>query len=97
MTTPASAEEWARLAFNTWQLSFEAASVVWLRSLRIMAGGRLAEREAERMVREKLVSGMMLWPALMAGGLSQTPGQLSARALSHYSASVRANRRRLAR
>ena len=97
MTNPATADTWGRLAFDTWQISFEAASVVWLRSLRIMAGGRLAEREAERMVREKLMANMMLWPALMAGGLSQAPVQFSARAIGHYSRPVRANRRRLSR
>ena len=97
MTNPANADAWGRLAFDTWQLSFEAASVVWLRSLRILAGGRLAEREAERMVREKLVANLMLWPALLAGGLSQTPEQLSARTLGHYRKDVRANRRRLSR
>ena len=44
---------WTRLAFDSWALSVDAASVIWLRSLRLMAGGKLAEREAERMVKER--------------------------------------------
>ena len=88
---------WAQIAFDSWSLSFEAASVVWLRSIRMMSGGRLAEREAERMVREKVVANMMLWPALMAGGFGQSAEQLSAATLSHYGKPVRANRRRLSR
>ncbi|MDG6078925.1 hypothetical protein E3U23_06930 [Erythrobacter litoralis] len=88
---------WAQIALDSWSLSFEAASVVWLRSIRMMSGGKLAEREAERMVREKVVANMMLWPALMAGGFGQSAEQLSAAALSHYGKPVRANRRRLSR
>ncbi|GMM92623.1 hypothetical protein [Qipengyuania sp. MTN3-11] len=96
MTAPDTAA-WTRLARDSWALSFEAASVVWLRSLRIMAGGALAEREVERMVQEKLAANMMLWPALMMGGLLQSPEQIGARAIRHYRKPVRANRRRLSR
>ncbi|GGD44994.1 hypothetical protein GRI62_10290 [Erythrobacter arachoides] len=96
MTKPDHAA-WSSLAMESWSLSYEAASVMWMRSLRIMAGGKLAEREAERMMREKFVANLMLWPALMLGGVAQSPAQLSARALRHYSGPVRANHRRLSR
>ncbi|GAB5351532.1 MAG: hypothetical protein CL575_10605 [Altererythrobacter sp.] len=88
---------WTRLAFDSWALSFDAASVVWLRSLRIMAGGKLAEREAERMVKEKVVANLLLWPYLWQGGPFQSAQELSTRALRHYSGPVQANRRRLSR
>ena len=87
----------ASLAFDSWMLSFEAASVMWLRGMRIMAGGKLAERETERMVREKLVANAMLWPALALGGMGQSPEQLIGKTLAHYRKPVRANRRRLSR
>lgn len=85
------------LAMESWMLGFEAASVMWLRGLRIMAGGKLAEREAERMVREKLVANAMLWPVLTLGGFGPSPEELGARTLAHYRKPVRANRRRLSR
>ena len=86
-----------QLAMDSWMLGFEAANVMWLRGMRIMAGGKLAEREAERMVREKLVANAMLWPTLLMGGFGQTAEQLGARTLAHYAKEVRANRRRLSR
>ncbi|RIV85992.1 hypothetical protein D2V07_10440 [Aurantiacibacter zhengii] len=78
-------------------LWMEASQVMWLRGLRMMAGGKLAEREAERMVREKLVASMTLWPFVAMGGMQQTPEQVSDRVLRHYRKPVRANRRRLSR
>lgn len=83
------------LSMQTWLLSIEASQVIWLRSLRLMTGGKLAEREAERMVREKLVANLMLWPTLAMGGLGQDSGALARRALEHYARPVRANRKRL--
>ena len=91
------AANWPRLALDTWLLSLEASQVIWLRSLRLMAGGKGAETEAQRMVTEKLIANMMLWPTIMAGGFSQSAEQVGARALEHYAAPVRANRRRLSR
>ena len=86
-----------KLVFDSWILGMEAASVMWLRGFRLMAGGKLAQREAERMISEKFVANAMLLPFLALGGINQTPEQIGARALSHYSGPVRANRRRLSR
>ena len=71
--------------------------VIWLRSMRMMAGGKLADREAERMVSEKVTAAMTLWPALMAGGIEQLAEEATGRALEHYGKPVRANRKRLSR
>ena len=87
----------ANLAFDSWMLGFEAASVMWLRGIRLMAGGKLAEREAERMIEEKLVANTMLLPFLAMGGFAQSPEQVGARMIRHYRKPVRANRRRLSR
>ena len=89
--------EWADLALNSWMLSMEAGFVMWLRTARLMGGGKIAETEAQRMVSEKALAAMTLWPFLMAGGLSQSPESRGQRALTHYAKPVRANRKRLSR
>lgn len=95
---PRPAEKtWPALAFDSWLLMGEASTVIWLRSMRLMMGGPLANREAQRMISEKLTTGMTLMPALMAGGMTQSAEALSAATLAHYARPVRANRRRLSR
>ena len=96
MTKPAP-KTWPELAVESWMLGAEMSMVIWLRPIRMMAGGKLAEREAERMVSEKLSAAMTLWPALMAGGPAQSAEDATSRALAHYGKPVRANRRRLSR
>ena len=86
---------WPELAFESWLLTGEASLVIALRSMRLMMGGPIAAREAQRMVSEKLAATMTLGTALMAGGLAQTPEALGAATLAHYARPVRANRRRL--
>ena len=78
-------------------LGAEMSMVIWLRSLRMMSGGKLAEREAQRMVSEKVTAAMTLWPAIMAGGMDQSAEDATGRALAHYGKPVRANRKRLSR
>ena len=95
--TQSPVASWTRLAFDTWALSMEASYVIWLRSMRIMAGGKLAESEAERMVSEKMTAAITLWPAMMAGGFDQSAEEATGRALAHYGKPVRANRKRLSR
>ena len=90
-------KSWPQLAFDSWMLAGETSMVIWLRSMRLMMGGRLAEREAERMISEKLVVNAALMPAMMAGGLHQSAQDVMARAIAHYRKPVRANRRRLSR
>ena len=93
--TPAAS--YTRLAFDFWALSLEASQVMWLRGMRMMAGGPLATREAERMLAEKVEAALTLWPAIASGGIGQSVEEVGARALRHYRKPVRANRRRLAR
>ncbi|MCP9221316.1 hypothetical protein MKP08_00940 [Erythrobacter sp. LQ02-29] len=85
------------LLFDTWMLANEAAFVMWLRGWRMMAGGPLAEREANRMVSEKLTAAALLWPALLAGGPFQSGTAVGERMVEHYRKPVQANRRRLSR
>ena len=88
---------WPELAFDSWLLMGEASMVIWLRSMRLMMGGPLATREAQRMMSEKFNAGMTLMPALMAGGLGQSAEAMSAATLGHFGKPVRANHRRLSR
>ena len=85
---------WNRLAVDGASLWMEAATVIWLRSLRIAAGGRPAELEAERMVTEKLAANWELgWKLLGAG--NSAPETTARRSINHYRGKVRANKRRL--
>jgi hypothetical protein len=65
-----------------------------LRTARLMAGGPLAAREAERMVSEK-VAASMEFGAAVASGKVRSPGGAARRALGVAGKRVRANRRRL--
>ncbi|KLI63055.1 hypothetical protein AAV99_13070 [Aurantiacibacter marinus] len=85
------------LMLDSWMLAGEASYVMWLRGIRLMAGGKLAEQEAGRMVSEKMLASMTLIPAVMAGGIGQSVESAGSRALAHYRKPVRANRRRLSR
>ncbi len=95
--TESTTKSWPELAFDGWVLGTQMGAVIWLRSMRLMAGGKLAEVEAKRMVSEKVTASMTLLPALMAGGMNQTAEAMTSRAIAHYAKPVRANQRRLSR
>lgn len=94
MLRPAPADQWARLWLQSSVLMADAAMVMTLRGWRIMAGGRAASSEAERMIAEKLEAGFELAGALAAGKL-HTPAAGAQKALDVYGRRIRANRRRL--
>jgi hypothetical protein len=76
-------------------LGVEAATVIGQRSLKLAAGGRAAETEAQRCLREK-VDAAIGWQILaMTGGLGASAPTVAAKTLRHYRRKVRANRRRL--
>ncbi|MXO66979.1 hypothetical protein [Altericroceibacterium endophyticum] len=90
-------KSWPDLAFDSWMLAGEMGAVIWLRSLRMMNGGKLAEREAKQMVSEKISAAFSFWPDVMAGGMDQSPENAAGRAMAHYKRPVSANYRRLSR
>ena len=92
-----SSQPWFDLTWKSWMLMGEASMVVWLRTSRLMMGGSLAEREAWRMVSEKVAANMTLGGALMMGGPRQSAHDLGKAALAHYSKPILANRKRLSR
>ena len=94
MTRPNPNAEWSRLMADAARLWSDAATVIALRSWRLMAGGPAAERELERMVSEKAAAGVELAGAL-AGGRTTSPEAAARAALRVYGKRVRENRRRL--
>lgn len=95
LTSAEKPRDWGSLAFDSWMLWGDAAMVVWLRSVKMMAGGAPARAEAERMVGEKIAANASFAAAVMTGRAGTTPEAVTARALSHYGTTVRANRKRL--
>lgn len=69
-------------------LAWETQEVMWLRTLRMMQGGKIAEREAHRMVTEKMLAASEAVGQLASG---KSPEQV-VRGVRRI---VRANRRRL--
>jgi hypothetical protein len=69
-------------------LAAESQRVIWLRLLRLGAGGPGATREAQRMVSEKLLAASHATAALMTGA---SPDHI----VKAYRRKVRANARRL--
>jgi hypothetical protein len=80
--------------FRTWlslsHLAVESQQVIWLRTLKLMAGGPAAKRESLRMVTEKVEAAQHAAGSLMLGA---TPDSVA----RHYRAKVRANRKRLSK
>lgn len=97
MSRPPPQTAW-QVAESGWQLWQDAATVMWLRSWRLWQGGKLGEREAQRMVSEKIAANATLGLALLPGLLAaEAPERLAERGIRHYAPKVAANRRRLSR
>jgi hypothetical protein len=75
---------WANLVF----LAAESQQVIWLRTMKLAAGGAQAEAEAYRMVSEKFMAGGFEMGRLLLGA---SPDSV----VKRYRGKVRANRRRL--
>ena len=85
--------EWNALALQSWSLWADASAVMMLRTMRLMGGGKLAEREAQAMVSEKVAA---FGEAALGMAFAAPLSAASAReALKPYERRVRANRRRL--
>ena len=88
---------WLRIWADAWSLGIDASSVIRLGAMKIAAGGAAAEKEAYRMVSEKIEAGLTLQRKALNGGLGNTALDVVAKTLGHLRPKVRANRRRLAR
>jgi hypothetical protein len=76
--------------WNVGMLAAEAQQVMWLRCMRLAAGGATASAEAQRMVSEKVA-----FAAPAAAGILM--GDSAVKVAKRYRKKVRANRRRLSR
>lgn len=87
----------ADLACDWWRLWYESSQVIALRSMRMIGGGAIAQREAVRMVSEKWETAALLGMSAAAGQAGNTPEAAMRGAMQRYKAKVSANRRRLTR
>ena len=92
-----SSNPWFTVGVDAFTLGMEAATVIAQRSLILAEGGARAQAEAVRMVAEKAEAATALAMRAAIGDLGQRPATVTANALSHYRAKVRANRKRLAK
>ncbi len=76
--------------FTLAMLGMEAQQVMWLRCLKMAAGGAAGQREANLMVSEKVEAAAKAYMQLLTGASS-------AKIMRGYRTKVRANRRRLSR
>lgn len=79
-----------KLWYDLSMLGVEAQQVIWLRSMKIAMGGTAGEREARRMVAEKVA-------AAGEAGFHLAAGRPMNVVVKGYRKKVRANRRRLSR
>ena len=76
--------------WNIGLLAAESQQVMWLRCMRLAAGGPTASAEAQRMVSEKLALAAPVAVGILMG---DSPDHV----VKRYRRAVRANRRRLSR
>ncbi|WP_347976499.1 hypothetical protein [Bosea vestrisii] len=76
--------------FDLSMLAFESQHAIWLRTIKLCAGGTAGDREARLMVDEKVSAAMQATGKLMAGA---HPGSV----VKAYRRKVRANVRRLSK
>lgn len=75
---------------NLFQLGAEAQQVIWLRTMKLAAGGPKADREAKLMLKEKIDTAQKETLKLMMGGSPDTM-------VGNYRRKVKANRKRLSK
>lgn len=88
---------WFSVGMDAWALAAESNMVIAMRLGTMAMGGPAAAREAERMVSEKVAANMALGMDIATGKHGLSAEQITSGSIKHYSKSVKANRRRLAR
>ena len=89
-----AAASWSKIMVDSALMGMDAWAVMGLRTMKFMTGGSAAEREAQRMVGEKLAAGFE-YAAALSGGNIRTPEAAARKAVAIAGGKVRANRRRL--
>ena len=88
---------WFGLGLDAWALAAESNMVIAMRMGTMAMGGPAAAKEAELMVSEKIAASLALGFDLATGKHGIAPEAMMSGSIKHYSRSVRANRRRLAK
>ena len=76
--------------YNLTMLAAESQRVIWLRSMKLAAGGAKAEREARLMMTEKMAAGSQEWLRMFMGASTDS-------VVKSYRRRVKANARRLSK
>ncbi len=97
MTRKTKSANWFSVGIDAWALAAESNMVIAMRMGALAMGGPNAAKEAERMVSEKVASNIALGFDLATGKHGTGPEAMMSGSIKHYSRSVKANRRRLAK
>jgi len=89
---------WFALTFKAMQIGFDAQNVIFLRMMRLSAGGARGQSEARRMVSEKIAAGVEAQAVAVSGMITGHKDTVVAgQVLRGIQKRVRANKRRLSR
>jgi hypothetical protein len=97
MSRKAKRPNWFGIGMDAWALAAESNMVIAMRMGAMAFGGPAAAREAERMVSEKIAANMELGIDIATGKFGASPESIMSGSIAHYSRSVVANRKRLAK
>jgi hypothetical protein len=89
---------WLALTFKAMQVGIDAQNVIFLRMLRLSAGGARGQSEARRMVSEKIAASVEAQATAVSGMITGRKDTVVAgQVLRGLQKRVRANKRRLSR
>jgi hypothetical protein len=89
---------WIALTLKAMQVGFDAQNVIFLRMMRLSAGGTRGQSEARRMVSEKIAAGVEAQAAAVSGIIAgRKEVVVAGQVIRGLQKRVRANKRRLSR
>jgi hypothetical protein len=89
---------WIALTLKAMQVGFDAQNVIFLRMMRLSAGGARGQSEARRMVSEKIAASVEAQVAAVSGIIAgRDEAVVAGQVIRGLQKRVRANRRRLSR
>jgi hypothetical protein len=89
---------WIALTLKAMQVGFDAQNVIFLRMMRLSAGGTCGQSEARRMVSEKIAASAEAQAAAVSGIIAgRKEAVVAGQVIRGLQKRVRANKRRLSR
>jgi hypothetical protein len=89
---------WIALTLKAMQVGFDAQNVIFLRMMRLSAGGARGQSEARRMVSEKIAASVEAQVAAVSGIIAgRDEAVVAGQVIRGLQKRVRANKRRLSR